>query len=806
MVYKINKVGVIGSGIMGSGIAALLTNAGIPVVLLDIVPFSLTPEEEKKGLTLESPEVRYRIVRGGLEAAKKASPAAFAVPENADLITIGNLEDDLHLLQDCDWVVEVVVENLEIKKNLFTKIAPYLKPTAIISTNTSGISVNKMVEHMPKEFRERFLGTHFFNPPRYMKLLEIIPGNDTKPEIVDFMAKFGERVLGKGIVFAKDTPNFIGNRIGVYGILETMKALEEGYTVEAVDALTGPVLGRPNSATFRTADLVGLDTLVHVAKNVYDNISDPAEKEFFRVPEFLEKMVANKLLGDKTGAGFYKKVKTDAGKEILSLDVKTLQYKPQEKVNYPSLEAAKAAEGLKAKLQTLISGKDEGAALVWRIMKKTLLYAASKIPEIADDIVNIDRAMRWGFNWQLGPFETWDAIGVEKTVARMREEGEVIPPIVEKLLAKGYKSFYKYENGVTYYFDLATEDYKPIVLPKEFYVIKDLKAQNKVIFENQGASLIDIGDDVALLEFHSKSNSIGDDVLSMIRRATEEVSRNWRGLVIGNDGKNFSVGANLALILMTIEDEDWDELDYMVKTFQDSLLTLKYCDKPVVAAPFGMTLGGGCELCLASDGIQAAAETYMGLVEVGVGLVPAGGGLKELVYRMSEYANDTSGWRVAGAVDYKPFIFRAFELAATARVSTSGQEAKKLGFLRPCDGVTMNRDYLIHDAKERVLHMSRMGYRPPVPKPVKVLGTSGYAALASVIHNMKEGNFISEYDAHIAKKIAYVLTGGNVHPGTYVTEQYLLDLEREAFLSLAGERKTQERIRHMLLKNKPLRN
>lgn len=803
----ISKAMVLGSGVMGSTIAAHLANVGIPTYLLDIVPGELAEEEKRKGLTLESPVVRNRLAARGKEGALKAKPAAFYVPENADLVTVGNLEDNLSWASEVDWIIEVVVERLDVKRDLFQKLEAYRRPGTIVSSNTSGISINAMAEGRSEDFRRHFLGTHFFNPPRYMRLLEVIPGRDTLPEVVEFMMGFGHRVLGKGVVLAKDTPNFVANRIGVYGMVATINAMvEDGLTVEQVDAITGPAMGRPKSATYRTADLVGLDTFMHVARNVRDSLADPGEKREFLTPEFLEEMLKNRWLGDKSGQGFYKKVKSEQGKEVLSLDYRTLEYRPQQKAKFPSLEAAKAVEDLPKRLKGLVYAQDPAGKFAWKIMKKTLLYSAALVPEIADDIVNIDRGMKWGFNWELGPFEAWDAIGVEESVARMRQEGETIPPLVEKLLAKGYKSFYRKEGGKTWYFDQESGEYQALSHVPDVIFLPDLKEQRRVVKSNAGASLVDLGDGVACLEFHSKSNAIGSDIVEMIRYSVEEVSKNFAGLVLGNHGKNFSVGANLVLILLEAQDDNWEDLDMMVRQFQGAAMALKHCPKPVVAAPFQMALGGGCEMVLAAHRVQASAETYMGLVEVGVGLLPAGGGTKEMLLRAMERIPSQPGSQVPLNIDPTPFVARAFENIATAKVSTSGPDAQRLGYLRTTDGITINPDRVIYEAKQAVLAIAREGFKPPQPAKVRVLGRQGYAGLDLMVYTLHQGGYISDYDAHIARKIARVLSGGDVSPGTVVTEQYILDLERENFLSLLGELRTQQRIQHMLATGKPLRN
>jgi 3-hydroxyacyl-CoA dehydrogenase len=795
---QIKKAAVLGAGVMGAQIAAHLANVGIPCLLLDIVPKELTPEEQAKGLTLESPVVRNRIAQAGLDAAKKARPAAFFSPELADLVTVGNFEDDLPRLKECDWIVEAVIENLEIKRSLFARIEPHLHPEAIVSSNTSGIPIASLAEGRSENFRRRFLGTHFFNPPRYLHLLELIRTPDTTPEVFYFMASFCDRVLGKGIVYAKDSPNFVANRIGTFAMLDGIKVmLDGGYTIEEVDALTGPIIGHPKSASFRTLDIVGLDTALHVANNLYANTPQDEKRETFRAPEILQKMVEHKMLGDKTGGGFYKKV----GDEVLSLDLKTLQYRPKQKVTFASLEAARPIEKLEERLPALIYAKDRAGEFLWRTLSEVLIYAANRIGEIADNIVEIDNAMKWGFAHELGVFETWDAIGVEKSVNRMREEGRQIPPHVEKMLAAGCKSFYKSENGTRYYYDFLSGQYQPERRPPGVTILKSLKEQNKLIKKNAGASLIDLGDGVACLEFHSKMNSIGGDTLQMLNFAVKEVEKNFEGLVVGNQGENFSVGANLMLLLLEAQEGNWEEIELAVRAFQQATMSLRYSSKPVVVAPFQMTLGGGCEMVLHAGRACAAAETYIGLVEVGVGLIPGGGGTKEMAVRAAETASSTPG------ADHFESLKHNFELVAMAKVATSAVEAKHMGLLRPGDRIIMNRDRQIEEAKQTVLTLVREGYRPPVPRnDILVLGESALTKFKLGIHMMKRGGYISDHDALIGTKIAEVISGGRLTRPTRVSEAYLLDLEREAFVSLCGTRATQERMAYMLKTGKPLRN
>jgi len=799
MRQKIRKAAVLGAGAMGSAIAAHLANVGIPSFLLDIVPNELTGAEKKKGLTLENPEVRNRFAIQGKKRIQESSPAPLYLKEDADLIRVGNFEDHLSWVSEADWIIEAVIEDLKAKRDLFGRLIPLLKEETVVSSNTSGISIRKMCEGFPRDFEERFLGTHFFNPPRYMKLLEIIPSPSTPKALMEQIVNVGEKVLGKGIVIAKDTPNFIGNRIGAYSMAITIKTMiEDGYRIEEVDQITGPPMGRPKSATFRTADIVGLDVMVHVAKNLSESLP---EGKIFLFPSFSEQMLKNQWLGQKTQQGFYKKVKQEGKEEILVLDYQALEYRPQAKVNFPSIEMGKNIDSAGERIKSLVTSPDRGGEFAWKVLKKSLLYSAEKIPEVSDDVVSIDRAMRWGYNWELGPFEIWDAIGVKSSVKRMEKEGDQIPPLVEHLLSQGYGSFYEKREGQTFYFDLGAGQYQGIPEKPEIIFLPSLKDRKRTVLSNPGASLVDLGDGVACLEFHSKMNTIGADTVQMISDGLKEVREKFDGLVVGNHGENFSAGANLMLVLFEIQDENWDEIERMVKIFQDSLMAVKYFEKPVVAAPFGLTLGGGCELCLSSDRIRAAAETYMGLVEVGVGLIPAGGGTKEMLLRFTE------GIPPGVTADLFPLVRQGFETVATAKVSTSGKEAKKLGYMRPTDRITVNRDHLIWSAKETVLSLLREGYEPPqLRKNIKVLGEKGYALLQVGLFYMKEGGFISEHDEHVAKKLAHVFSGGDLPPGSEVTEQYLLDLEREAFLSLCGEPRTQQRIEYMLKTGRPLRN
>lgn len=796
---KIKRAAVLGSGVMGAGIAAHLANVGIPTVMLDIVPRELTDAEKNKGLTLENPAVRNRIAASNKASLKKQKPSPLTSQTNLDLIQVGNFTDDMERLNEVDWVIEVVVENLEVKKKIFAQVDQHRKEGSLITSNTSGISIEAMSEECSDDFRKHFLGTHFFNPPRYLKLLEVIPTRDTDPSVLQFMKQFGEDVLGKGVVEAKDTPNFIANRIGTYGLLVTVREmLKGGYSVGEVDSVTGPLIGRPKSATFRTLDVVGLDTFHHVANNVYDQVSGE-EKKVFEMPDFMKSMLEKGWLGSKSGQGFFLKQKGEKGSEILQLNPETLEYEERQKLKTKGTEMAAQEKGSKRKLKALVSAKgDRAGDFVWSVVKPVLIYSAELHGEIADDVPSIDEAMRWGFGWELGPFEMWDAIGVRSSVERMKEEEESIPSWIEIMLNDGQESFYKQENGTVYYYDKAS--YEPQTFNPKSINLKRLKQSNEVLKKNAGASLIDLGDGVAGLEFHSQSNAIGMDIIQMINHAIDEVDENFEGLVIGNQGKNFCVGANLGMMLMEAQDFNFFEIEMVVKHFQEAMMKLKYSDKPVVAAPFGMTLGGGAEVCLPASAVQASAETYMGLVEPGVGLIPGGGGNKELYIkhlRNIPQGVDFDLQKVANSV---------FEKIAMAQVSTSGEEAKENGFLDSQDAISVNSDHLLHDAKQKVLGLAKSGYQAPKRTKIPVVGEQGYATMLLGAKSLVLSGYASEHDLKIAEKLAFVLAGGRVQEGTLVDEQYLLDLEREAFLSLIGEAKSQQRMQHMLMKGKPLRN
>lgn len=800
---NVSKAAVLGAGTMGAAIAAHLSNAGIPTLLLDIAPTELTPDEERKGLSIESRPVRNRIVNSLFEATKKLKPAPLMLGDNAKLITTGNFTDDLAKLKDCDLVIEAVVENLDIKHKLFAEVERHRKPGAVIATNTSGIPIEDIAAPFSDDFKKHFLGIHFFNPPRYMKLVEIIPGKQTSGEVACKIAGFLDQRLGKGVVPAKDRPNFIANRIGTFAMMATVhEMLEMGFTPTEIDQITGKAIGHAKSATFRTSDLVGLDVLVHVNKNLYPAVPDDEDRDAFLVPDLINKMLEKKLLGDKTNGGFYKKTKTAEGKtEILELDLETFEYKPQAKTKFPSFDVAKQTDDLAKRIKTLVWGDDKVGQFLWKTMSRTFRYAANRIPEIADTIIEIDNAIKWGFGWEIGVFETWDAIGLTESVERMRSEDQPIPASVEKMLASGSTSFYKHHNGEHETYDLVNGDYKPVPPRPGVLILKDVKERPTVIKTNPGASLIDLGDGVACLEFHSKMNSIGGDTVQMMNFAIDEVERNFKGLVVGNQGGNFSAGANIMLLLLAAQEEEWDDINMMVVALQKAVMRLRYSAKPVVTAPYGLTLGGGCEIAMHGNKVRAAAETYMGLVEVGVGVIPAGGGTKEMTMRAMD------AWAKAPDADPLAFMKKTFETIGMGKVTTSAQEAKAFGYLRDSDTISMNGDRLIQDAKQEVLNLDVAGYVPPVERTdITVLGEAAESAMKLALHMMKQGGFISDHDQLIGKKLAHVMCGGTINHRTQVSERYLLDLEREAFVSLCGERKTQERIAAMLKTGKPLRN
>ncbi len=810
MKRRIRKAAVLGAGVMGSRIAALLAAVDVPTCLLDIVPKEPDEQDVKQGLTEESPEFRNKLARMGIQNTIGTRPPAMFVPADAKLITPGNFDDHMQWLSDVDWIIEGVVEDLTIKRGLLRKVEQYIKPGTIISTNTSGLSIERISEELSEETRAHFMGTHFFNPPRHMSLLEIIPGRSTDRELLSFMADFCEKSLGKSIVFAKDTPNFIANRIGAHAVIGVMKIMvEDGYTIEEADAITGPPMGRPRSASFRTSDMVGLDTFLKVAQNVCENIEDEQEKQDFAVPDFVKKMVDSGLLGDKTQKGFYQKVMGPEGSKILTLDYNSMEYVPQRSPGLPMLDELRKAGDPAVSLQTLVYSDDRAGLFAWKTLKRMLLYSAAKVPEIADDILNVDRAMRWGFNWDLGPFETWDAVGLIKSVERMQKEGEKIPEKIERMLKSGRERFYEKRNGKNYYYDFGKADYVGIEDKPQIILLPSLKERTGVIKSSAGASLIDMGDGVTCLEFHSPNNAIDPDVIRMIGDSVAEVEENFEGLVIGNQGANFCVGADIKQIYPAIQGKQWDTLDLAIRQIHQALMTVKYSAKPVVAAPFRMTLGGGCEVCLAADMVRAHVEAYMGLVEFGMGVIPSGGGCKEMLLRATDWVPPSIPSAVPGGgkPDILPYVARVFETIAMAKVSTCAQEAYELGFLRPNDRITMNRDHLLYDAKQSVLNLVSEGYHRPRPRDeIRVTGRTGMGLLELLVYLLKEGLYITDHDAVVATKLAYVLTGGDVDQNTLVTEEYLLDLEREAFLSLCGEEKTQARMKHFIETGRPLRN
>jgi 3-hydroxyacyl-CoA dehydrogenase len=807
----IAKVAVLGSGTMGARIASHFANAGIPSYLLDMV----LPGAEASA--------RNQIAAAGLDAAKKSKPAALFAASLGNLITIGNFEDDLKRLAEVDWIIEAVVEDLEIKRTILRKVDEVRKPGTVITTNTSGLPVAGIAEGFSAEFRRCWFGTHFFNPPRYMRLLEIIPTPQADRAAIDLVARFVEVHLGKGVVFAKDTPNFIGNRIGTFSVLNVMRLMQEmDLSVEQVDELTGQIVGWPRSATFRTIDLVGLDILAHVVSNMdkpgEDKSPAPARPQ---LPDFYRQMLERKWLGDKTGGGFYRKVKAAEGKtdERLVLDWKTLEYHPRQKPKFASVDTARSVDGIGARLRILLglqpNGKpagDRAGAFLWSTLSRLWTYCADRIPEISDSIVEIDRAMRLGFNWELGPFELWDAAGVPATISRMQKEDRPVAAQAARLLASGKTSWYASDPKSAAhrsYFDLATLDYTPLGVSEGEWSVAVAKKSNGVVRSNSGASLVDLGEGVACIEFHSKMNSIGSDIVQLISQALKPggPGDSFEAFVISNDAANFSVGANLMLLLMSVQEEDWDEVDLAIRTFQNMTQAVKFSPKPVVVAPFGLTLGGGTEIALHGAARQAHAELYMGLVEVGVGLLPGAGGCKEMLLCALDSASSIRPGGRGESVELMEAMKKAFEIIATAKVSTSAPEARAMGFLRSSDRITMNRERILTDAKAKALEMVRAGYEPPQRRDdIAAPGENILAALKMGIHLMRQGGYITAYEVKIGTIVAEVLCGGNVTPGTPLSESYVLELEREGFKSLCGEKKTQERIQYTLKTGKTLRN
>ncbi|MCX2741382.1 3-hydroxyacyl-CoA dehydrogenase/enoyl-CoA hydratase family protein [Pontibacter anaerobius] len=796
----IKKVAVLGSGVMGSRIACHFANIGVQVLLLDIVPKELTPEEEKKGLTLENKAVRNRIVDSSLKAAINSNPSPLYRKSDASLINTGNFEDNMKDIATADWTIEVVVENLKIKKLVYDQVEQHRKPGTLVSSNTSGIPIHMMLDGRSDDFKKHFCGTHFFNPPRYLKLLEIIPTPETDQRVVDFLMHYGDLYLGKTTVLAKDTPAFIANRVGIYAIMQGLQVMNKlGLNVDEVDRISGPIIGRPKSATFRTLDVVGLDTLANVANGLYQTGEKDESRELFKLPDYLQKMVENKWLGDKTGQGFYKKTKDAKGKtEILTLDLNTMEYGPKQRPKFQSLEVLKPIDDLKKRIKTFSKQTDKAAQFFNESLFGLFQYVSNRIPEISDELYRIDDAMRAGFGWELGPFEYWDAIGAREGVQRMIENGYQPARWVEEMLEHGKESFYIVENGTRRYYDIQSKEYKAIPGAENFIILDNLRGNN-VIWKNSCATVLDLGDGILNVEFHSKMNTLGGDVIQGLMKGVELAEKDFRGMVVGNQGANFSAGANLGLVYMYALEQEYDEINFMIKQFQDAMMRMRYSAIPVVGAPHGLTLGGGCELNLHCDHVQAAAETYMGLVEFGVGLIPGGGGTKEMTLRAADMYAD-------GDIEYND-LKNVFLTIGMAKVSTSAKEAIDLGYMRKSDDITINSNRLIADAKAQAILMAEAGYTKPVQRTnVKVQGKGALGMFLTGANAMYTGRYISEHDKKISEKLAYVMCGGDLSAPTEVSEQYLLDLEREAFLSLTGERKTLERIQSILTTGKPLRN
>lgn len=798
---KINKIAILGSGVMGSRIACHFANIGVQVVLLDIAPNKLLPEEEKKGLTLEHPKVKNRIVESALLSAVASNPSPLYLKKFAKNISIGNFSDDFQKISEADWIIEVVIERLDIKLEVFEKVEKYRKANSIVSSNTSGIPIHLMEKGRSENFLEHFCGTHFFNPPRYLKLLEIIPGTKTKKEVLDFVLEYGDLHLGKTTVLCKDTPAFIANRIGVFGIMSLFHLVEKlGLTVEQVDKLTGPALGRPKSATFRTCDVVGLDTLVHVAKGLKDNCPTDESNALFSLPNYIQKMVENNWYGSKSGQGFYKKIKLENGKsEIQPLDLKTLEYVSPGKVKFATLEAAKQVEDLKQRIKVLVSGKDVAGEFYRHSMFGLFAYVSHRIPEITDAVYKIDSAMCAGFGWDIGPFEYWDALGIKDCISVMETMGYKPAAWIYEMVAAGNNSFYLVKDGRKKYYEAQSKTYKDIEGTENFILLDTIR-ENKTVWKNKGATLTDIGDGILNLEFHTKMNTIGSEIIGAMNSSIELAEKEFKGLVISNEAPNFSAGANLGIIFMLAIEQEWDELNFAIKAFQNAMMRVRYSSIPVVVAPHNLALGGSCEMSMHADKVQAHAELYMGLVEFGAGLIPGGGGTKEFALRASDQFFE-------GDVELAT-LRNKFLTIGMAKVSTSAHEAFELGYLKEGkDGITLNKSRLLKDAKESCLLLANEGYEKPIPrKDIKVLGKQGLGLIYLGADSMYSGNYISEHDKKISEKLGYVLCGGNLSSPALVSEQYLLDLEREAFLSLCGEKKTLERMQSILSGGKVLRN
>jgi 3-hydroxyacyl-CoA dehydrogenase len=799
MKRSIRKVAVLGSGVMGSAIACHFANIGCQVLLLDIAPKELTEEEKGKGLALDHKAVKNRIVASSLERSVKSSPGPIYNKKFLSRISIGNFDDDMNRIKEYDWTIEVVVENLDIKKKVYEQVEKYRKPGTLITSNTSGIPIHMMAEGRTEDFKKHFCGTHFFNPPRYLKLLEIIPTPHTDPEIVNFLMNYGDLYLGKTTVLCKDTPAFIANRVGIYAIMKVVDSMRKfDLNIDEIDKLTGPVIGRPKSATFRTSDLVGLDTLIKVATNLYNGLPQDEGRDMFKLPEEIGKLEQNKWLGDKTGQGFYKKSKNAKGEtEILTLDLKSFEYKPKAKAKFATLETTKTIDNLKDRFKVLLSGKDKAGDFYRDSFYGLFKYVSNRIPEIAEELYKIDDAICAGFGWELGPFETWDAVGVDKAVQAMEAAGYKPNQWVYDMLQAGNKSFYKVEGGQRKFYDLSSRAYKTIPGKDVFIILENLS--DNVVWKNAESKVTDIGDGVLNFSWHSKSYTLGSSVIEGLNKAIDLSEKDFKGLVIGHQGADFSLGANLGLVFMFAIEQEYDEIDFMVRQFQNSVMRIRHSSSPVVVCPQGRTLGGGCEMTLHADIAQAAAETYIGLVEVGVGLIPGGGGTKEFAKRVSDRIQE-------GDVELNA-LQNAFMNIATAKVALSAEEARDMGILRSQDRISINKDRQILDAKAAVLELHDAGYTMPVPaKNIRVQGRAGMALFMAGITGMRMGNYISDHDMKIARWIANVMCGGDLTSPQEVSEQYLLDLEREAFVSLTGEKKTLERIQSILTGGKPLRN
>jgi 3-hydroxyacyl-CoA dehydrogenase len=795
----IRRVAIIGSGIMGSRIACHYANIGVNVLLLDIAPSAPTPAEEKAGLSLTDKKVRNRIVNDALQSAIKSNPAPLYASSYASRISTGNLDDDLHRISDCDWVMEVVVENLAVKKQLFERIEQFRKPGTIISSNTSGIPIHMMSEGRSDDFQKHFIGTHFFNPPRYLRLLEIIPGPKTDPAVIDFALSYGSRYLGKTTILCKDTPAFVANRIGVFSIMYLFKVVDEmGLSVEWVDKMTGPLVGRPKSATFRTCDVVGIDTLIKVANGLQLTAPNDEYIDCFKLPAFLQKIADNNWFGDKSGQGFYKKTVAGGKKEIWSLDLKTFEYRPQEKVKLPILEQLKAIDDAKTRIITLANSPDQAGEFFRKTMAAVFSYSSLRVPEISDSLSQIDDAMRAGFGWEFGPFEIWDMLGIDKGLLLCSMYGMPVAPWVKDLKNASINRFYAKADGKKTCIQAGTTNYQQVAGTQGFIFLDTLQPEN-IVYKNSGATITDLGDGILNVSFHSKMNAIGGEQIQAIHKAIDLAEKEHRGVVIANESANFSAGANLAMVFMMAIEQEYDELDFAIRNFQQTSMRIRYSSVPVVVAPRGLTLGGGCEFSLHADHIQAAAETYIGLVELGVGVIPGGGGTKEFALRISDQA-------ATGDVELNR-LQETFMHIAMAKVATSAVEARNMGILRPQDGISLHLDRQIADAKAACIRLAEQAYTQPLMRnDIRVLGRSGIALFKAGLNNMRLGNYISDHDRKIADKLAYVICGGDLTSPQLVSEQYLLDLEREAFLSLCGERKTLERIEAVLKTGKPLRN